>query len=335
MRSSRKREVCLACACAVVLSCEPAPEEPPARSHETSGLSPVECIKTGRFVEAERRLRPTLEESARPATPAARARTHHLLALALSGQGRFDAALAEIEAAARDADQNPEVHRAFGNILLKQGRAAEAVHRYRRALELAGAFRQRTGLEVPDLHRWRYELAQALTRLGRDEEARVELAHYERQQTSEIELRNLERRAGDQRSPAAHHEYAEALQRAGRVKEAVRALRAALAVDPDFVAAHVELSVLLARNAAASPPYARPALLELATRHARQALEVRESAAAWLALARAERMRGNVEAAEESMEKALTLSRGDPVLGETIEETIEELRELTPGRRSP
>lgn len=301
----------------------PAPPATPS-ARPTSPVpaeSPADLVKVGRFVEAESRLRARLEGSAGAGDSSAAGQLHYLLALALGGQGRFEEALEAIDQAGRRASQNPEVWRAHGNLLLKAGRAPEAVETYRRALGLARLFRRRTGLPLPDAHRWRYELAQALRHAGRREEAARELDIYRAAQNDEIELRALEERARHERSATAYCEHAAALTRAGRLREAMEALRAALEMDDACAAAHLGMAraVLLALSPGAPGPQRR-STLDLARGHACRALELEESPAVHLVLARVAWLAGDPNLAEEAIGRAIELAPHDPDVHREAEE---------------
>ncbi len=335
LRSPEVRTAATLFVAAALLACDaertesgsPAPStaESPARSQSSPPELPApELVKLGRFAEAETALRGAIERASGsdPRTnPASRARLRHLLALSLSGQGRPAEALVEIELAARLAGDNPEVQRAFGSILASCGRTDDAVPRFRKAIELAEAFRAKTGLDVPDLHRWRYALAQALRRSGNDEEAAREIDIYERSQTREIELRSLARRARERGTAAAHCDHGKALRAAGELQRSAEAFRAAISVDETSANAQLGLAAVLTDDAASRTPSPfRTELLKLAKSHAKLGLAVEESPGALLAVARVEWLRGEVDSAEALFARALALAGDEPGTAEAIVE---------------
>jgi tetratricopeptide (TPR) repeat protein len=128
--------------------------------------------------------------------PRAPAKLRYQLARALDGQGRFAEALAEARAALDILPQHPELQRFEGAILLRAGDAAAAVEAFERAIALAEKFHRKSGQELPALHRWRYELAQALSRVGREAEAAAIFSEYRKAQAEDIEARRREAEGG-------------------------------------------------------------------------------------------------------------------------------------------
>jgi len=113
-------------------------------------------VRSGEFTEAERHLRAALKKN--PNTE-----TYTALGVALWQQGRIDAATGNLRAAIEADPKNAAPYDALGTILVQQGKLEEAASVYR---DLVG------NRPSAAAHR---ELAQVLTRLGHDDEARKEM----------------------------------------------------------------------------------------------------------------------------------------------------------------
>ncbi|MGB5312198.1 MAG: tetratricopeptide repeat protein, partial [Polyangiales bacterium] len=113
-------------------------------------------VRSGEFTEAERHLRAALKKN--PNTE-----TYTALGISLWQQGRLDKAMANLRAAIDADPNNAAPYDALGTILVQQGKLEEAASVYRDLI------RNRPSAAA---HR---ELAQVLTRLGHDDEARKEM----------------------------------------------------------------------------------------------------------------------------------------------------------------
>ena len=114
---------------------------------------------------------------------------------------------------------NPIAHEYLGDVLLKEGRLADALPEYRDAVRFAP--------ELADAHG---EMGTALAALGRYDEALAEFR---------IAL-------GLAETAETHHNLGFTYQRQGRIDDAVREFEAALALDPDLRLALVHLGAIQA-----------------------------------------------------------------------------------------
>ena len=161
-----------------------------------------------------------------------------LLGTALVRLRKFDEAEEQLRKADAVLPDIPKVHRELGNALLGQGRGAEAIECFKRVVAL-----------TPDKAVAHSDLSIALSKLGRDEEARQALDESFRLQPERQELFEA----------AEHH-------RAGRFKEAELVYREVLRKDPGNVSAtrllgsvatelgRYRLAVRLLRNATKMAP---------------------------------------------------------------------------------
>ncbi len=124
-----------------------------ASAHYNLGAS---LVRSGEFAEAEPHLRAALKKN--PNTE-----TYTALGVALWQQGRLDAAAANLRDAIEADPRNAAPYDTLGTILVQQGKLEEAASVYRDLIrnQPSAAAHQ--------------ELAQVLTRLGRDDEARKEM----------------------------------------------------------------------------------------------------------------------------------------------------------------
>jgi len=100
------------------------------------------------------------------------------LATALAAAGRRDAAFAELVAGLLVNPANAPLHAAIGQLRLDDNTPADAVPAFTRALELS-----------PERYEVRYALAIALKRLGRNDEAAVQLQQFERTRREMLDRR--------------------------------------------------------------------------------------------------------------------------------------------------
>jgi predicted Zn-dependent protease len=100
------------------------------------------------------------------------------LATALAAAGRRDAAFAELVAGLLVNPANAPLHAAIGQLRLDDNAPADAVPAFTRALELS-----------PERYEVRYALAIALKRLGRNDDAAVQLEQFERTRRQMLERR--------------------------------------------------------------------------------------------------------------------------------------------------
>lgn len=148
-------------------------------------------------------------------------RAHYTLGSVLAVQGRWADAIAEYERALRLRPDSPEANNNLGNALVQTGRAAEAVPRYEAALR---------GAPSADTHN---NLANALQRLGRLPEAR---AHY-------LAALKLRPDLAD-----AHNNLGNVLAQSGEFPAAIEHYEAALRARPDLADAHANLGNVLAQS---------------------------------------------------------------------------------------
>ena len=185
------------------------------------------------------------------------------LGLALRLTGDLDEAEAQLRAALAGDPGNGEARRALGLILRQKGALPAAADELRRSVaarpddaqghnvlgtvlekldDLPGAieaFRAATRLE-PHLAEARVNLAQALKKAGRDEEARVELAEVRRIKAEESALSRA----------MVLMEMAHAAVEKDEAGAAVAHLREAASLRPDFAEAHFRLALALERAGA-------------------------------------------------------------------------------------
>lgn len=188
------------------------------------------------------------------------AATHYNVGVGLEARGRIDEAIGEYEAAvARDRDLAP-AHNDLGLLLARMGRAADA------ARELADAARL-----SPADPKLRNNLGVVLARLGEMEAALPQLAEAVRlDPTYDEARRNL---TG---ATAAAAQQAGALAQNGRLDEAARLIRAAIAAAPDRADLHNDLGIVLAQHgdvANAAAEFERAAALNPGDAAARRNLE--------------------------------------------------------------
>ena len=100
------------------------------------------------------------------------------LATALAAAGRRDAAFAELVAGLLVNPANAPLHAAIGQLRLDDNAPADAVPAFTRALELS-----------PERYEVRYALAIALKRLGRNDDAALQLEQFERTRRQMLERR--------------------------------------------------------------------------------------------------------------------------------------------------
>jgi tetratricopeptide (TPR) repeat protein len=124
--------------------------------------------------------------------------------------------------ALENSENNYTAHNNLGGILLKQGRANEALPHFAEALRIK-----------PDLAVAQANLGMALMSLGRPDQA---APHF-------IEAQRI-----DPNYPDAHDGLGNALATQGRVREAAEQFSEALRLRPDYPAAHNDLGVALARQ---------------------------------------------------------------------------------------
>jgi protein O-mannosyl-transferase len=161
-------------------------------------------------VEAALRLKPDLAEA------------HSVRGSVLRRKGRLSEALTEYQEAHR---LNPSLYGAstgLGDVLLATGRVSDAVAEYREAV--------RAWPEAAELHA---RLGTALQRKGDSRGTIVEF------------LEALRLRPDSPDAPLLHNDVGSLLEAAGRPQDAEAQFRAALAIDPHFVDANVNLGSLL------------------------------------------------------------------------------------------
>jgi tetratricopeptide (TPR) repeat protein len=169
--------------------------------------------RAGRAADAERLCRHIL--SVDPGN----AQTLHLLGLLEHQCGRSDDAIEHLRMAIARNGRDPAFHHNLGNILRVQGRLAEAMTCYERALTLAPG-------SVDTL----YNLGNTYQDLGRPEQAIVYFERALRLNPAAIEL---------------HNNLGTALQDVGRLDEAIDCYRKALALRPEAVETLVNLGSAL------------------------------------------------------------------------------------------
>jgi tetratricopeptide (TPR) repeat protein len=186
----------------------------------------------------------------------------------------------------------------LGLVHVERGQDEEAVAALRRAADAA-----------PGAADTRYQLAGALTRLGRDGEAAMARTEFERASRAEealVDARRDARSAPD--SAVAQYNLGVTLTRAGDLDEAALAYQRAVTLDPRLAAAHANLGLLRLRSGDTSG-----AAAEL-----RRALELDpRDASARHGLARLHAKRGDVAAAITQLE---TLLADGPELDEAAVE---------------
>jgi tetratricopeptide (TPR) repeat protein len=177
------------------------------------------------------------------------------LGLVLRQKDDLDGALGELRRSVELSPGDAQGHNVLGTVLLRRDDVAGAVE----------AFRQATRLD-PSLTEARVNLAQALLRAGRREEARSEAAEVERLKAEE---------AGLGRAMILTETAAGRLGR-GEAAAAVGDLREAVAASPAFAEAHYLLGLALRRSGAGPREAQTPLLraLELDPDHAGARLEV-------------------------------------------------------------
>jgi uncharacterized protein (TIGR02466 family) len=199
----------------------------------------------------------------------------HLRALAFAAVGRFDAAIADFEAAARIHPQRHAILSNLGNALADSGRTADAIDAYRRAVAFNPSFADG----------W-YNLGGALKAAG-DVDGAVEA---------------LERAFALQpRNAKAGNNLAVALEAAGRIDDAIAILERSTAAEPGFALALVNLGRLKRDAGKAESALAD---LEIATRLAPNFAE------AHFQRANVERLLGRRSQAEASYRRAIALFPG-------------------------
>lgn len=145
------------------------------------------------------------------------------LALLYEDEGNMEAALGHAEQALRMNPQDLDFRYLVGSYLLKLGRSEEAVEHL---LAVAEA--------KPWHHASHYNLGQALLRTGRAEQGKLMLDRAERlraQDAKVVQLLNSVQSVPN--DPLAHAALASALRRAGRHREAMRALKMSHHLDPE------------------------------------------------------------------------------------------------------
>ncbi|MGO9969651.1 MAG: tetratricopeptide repeat protein [Bryobacteraceae bacterium] len=193
--------------------------------------------QAGRQVEAERLFRMVVTAEPRHAD------SLYFLGLIAFQTGRYDIAVEWIGQAIRIKEANPFYHYTLGNALRAQGRTADAVAHYQRALVLR-----------PDYAEAHNNLGLILNEQGKREEA---VAHYECALAIRPDYAN------------AHSNLGTALAAQGRIADATTHLERALVLDPNHANAHNNLGLALAaqgRIADAIAHYERA--LALNPRHA-------------------------------------------------------------------
>jgi tetratricopeptide (TPR) repeat protein len=147
---------------------------------------------------------------------------HKLLGMALSAQGRNEAAIQQFQKALEIEPRSNAANYNLGIALAQQGRLAEAMSYYRRSLELQ-----------PNSAAVHCALATVLAMQGRFDEA---LTHYRRS----LQL--------DPHDALAHEGLAGVLMAQGRLDEAMAHCQRALAIQPNLAMAHNNLGNILARR---------------------------------------------------------------------------------------
>ena len=166
--------------------------------------------RAGRLAEAERVCRHIL------VIDPDHAHTLHLLGLIEHQLGHSEVAIERIRKAILRNGRDPAFHHNLGNILRGQGRLAEAMACYERALALA-----------PDSVDTLYNLGNTCQDLGQTERA---IGYFERALRLRPDAVEL------------HNNLGSALQDLGRLDEAVASYREALALQPDAVEIHDNLA---------------------------------------------------------------------------------------------
>jgi Flp pilus assembly protein TadD len=172
----------------------------------------LEHIQAGRMSEAEAVFRRLVAHAPQSAE------MHKHLGVALAGQGKLEAALANFLAALEIDPRYADGHISVGNVFIMQGRPEDAVACYRRALELS-----------PDDSKAYGNLGIALHRTGRLEEAGVCLRRALR----------LNPRFAD-----ACNSLGSVLQDLGRQDEAEALFQKALQLKPGFALAQCNLATV-------------------------------------------------------------------------------------------
>ncbi len=144
---------------------------------------------------------------------------HNNLGNALSKQGRTAEAIDHYLKALRIKPDNAKAHNNLGNALSKQGRTAEAIDHYLKALRIK-----------PGLEKAHYNLGTALYEQGRTAEA---IDHY---------LKALRIKPDYAK---AHYNLGNALSKQGRTAEAIDHYLKALRIKPDDAKAHQNLGTAL------------------------------------------------------------------------------------------
>jgi tetratricopeptide (TPR) repeat protein len=174
------------------------------------------------------------------------------LGMALVEERRFDEAIRHLETASHKPDLRADALRFLGRGLLETGRTEEAVAVSRRGLEAAEAtpaptpgsateFHQR---QISSLH---YQLAQALRRLGENEEANVHFAAAKKYQarSAESARESLDRYLADETTSGALETRSS--RGADEVARGERAAELEDAVQSSLARAYLNLGVLAAR----------------------------------------------------------------------------------------
>jgi tetratricopeptide (TPR) repeat protein len=198
---------------------------------------------------AEARFRAAL------ALDSSHARARRALGLVLRQKGDLDGALAELRRSTEQLPADAQGHNVLGTLLVRRGDLAGAIDAFGRAARLD-----------PSLAEARVNLAQALARAGRRDEARAEAAEVERLKAAE---------AGLGRAMVLMEAAASDLER-GQAAAAITRLREAAEASPSLAEAHYRLGLAL-RAAGAGPgeaqgPFLRA--LELDPAHAAARYEV-------------------------------------------------------------
>ena len=192
----------------------PQPELPPTVIDELTAL-----FGSRRYGELEAKVKPLLD--ARPDS----GWLWQMYGLALTGQPGRDA-IAPLSHAARLMPQNPLIHVNLGNALARAGRQAEAVERYRRALNLDSG--------QLDAH---VNLAHCYFALNKHDEAIASYRQALRLQPGDAQI--------ERHLAAAHLGSGNALGIQGRVEAALAHYQSALQIAPTYAAAHANLGTAL------------------------------------------------------------------------------------------
>ncbi len=248
----------------------PAPPQNTAPQNPVTETNPDILLRDGHYELAENRLRLLFKVT----PPEKQAKLHYQLASALHGQGKIPEALVEAKKASTLQPRNPEVFRLLALITFDSKDYQESVRLFRQAIQMAIDFQKATQKPVIGLHFWRYQLAQALIRLGKKEEANKELELYREHQEVIQSIDRLERTTAYRPKDAtAWAEYAQALWRGQKLPEAMAACRTCLKLDPMNKLAHaVVVLCSLDRGLDAIPQSQHEALKRNLALHANQAL---------------------------------------------------------------